>query len=200
MSNRKSKLKSETYYHVYNRGNTKERLFFSEYDFERFGNTIIRYLNEFPRIQIHVWSFLPNHFHFLLSEKAPSPDLKPTPSPDLHEDSCKTSPDSRQEESTQISHFMRKIQQSYAMFYNSRYGDTIKQGHKAPVFEGRFRAKEITDDDYLAKVAYYIRHNAIKHDIVDDISDWPWAGVTVTPDFPELDYGGLDPAFDAGFE
>lgn len=190
----KRNLKKNTYYHIYNRGNTKERLFFCEKDFERFGKTIARYLQEFPCIRIHVWSFLPNHFHFLLSEVEPG--LEPKPSPDLEKMSNKTSPDS----GSAISDFMRKIQQAYAMYFNSRYKELVKKGKKGPVFEGNFKAKEITDEEYLAQVSYYIRHNAVKHGIVEDIREWTWAGATVSEDFPGIDYVGLDTEFDPGFE
>lgn len=174
----KRNLKKDTYYHIYNRGNTKERLFFCEKDFERFGKTIARYLQEFPCIRIYVWCFLPNHFHFLVSERSSKPGL----------------------ESKEISIFMHRIQLAYAMYFNSKYKELVKQGKKGPVFEGNFRSKEITDEEYLAQVAYYIRHNAVKHEIVEDVRDWVWAGATPTEDFPIMEYVELDPEFDPGFE
>jgi len=194
MGFRPFRFQKETYYHVYNRGCNKQQLFFSEKDFERFGNTIIRYKEEYKYIQIHVWCFLPNHFHFLLSERETG--LEPKPSPDLNRARNTSSPDS----GSAISDFMRKIQQAYAMYFNSKYKESVKQGKKGPVFEGRFKAKEITDEKYLAQVAYYIRHNAVKHGIVEDIRDWAWAGATETADFPAMEYVKLDPEFDPGFE
>ena len=86
------------------------------------------------------------------------------------------------------------------MYFNAKYADSIKQGKKAPVFEGRFKAKIITDEDYLARVAYYIRYNAVKHEIVEKVMDWPWAGSTASEDFPAMDYTGIDAEFDPGFE
>lgn len=177
----KRSLKKQTYYHIYNRGCNKQRLFFCEGDYLRFEGTIKRYLDDFENIRIHVWCFLPNHFHFLLSEEEIKPGL------DFPE-------------AKQISHFMNRIQQAYAMYFNAKYADSIKQGKKAPVFEGRFKAKIITDEDYLARVAYYIRYNAVKHEIVEKVMDWPWAGSTASEDFPAMDYTGIDAEFDPGFE
>jgi REP element-mobilizing transposase RayT len=135
-----------------------------------------------------VWCFLPNHFHFLLSE-----DSKPG----LEKGEQKIKPGL---ESKEISMFMHRIQLAYAMYYSLKYKDTIKQGKKAPVFEGNFKAKEITDENYLAQVAYYIRHNAVKHGIVDDVRNWAWAGSMSTEEFPVQEYTGIDAEFDPGFE
>lgn len=179
-------LKKNTYYHIYNRGCNKQRLFFCEKDFGRYWNTIQRYLEKFPHIRIHVWCILPNHFHFLLSEVGEE------------ESGLKSGLESAAAD--QISDFMRKIQQSYAMYFNAKYADSIKQGRKAPVFEGNFKDKIITDEEYLARVAYYIRHNALKHGLVDDSKDWPWAGSTESEDFIAMDYTGIDAEFDSGFD
>ncbi len=183
MGFRPFRFQKETYYHIYNRGCNKQQLFFSEKDLERFGKIIICYKEKYKDINIHVWSFLPNHFHFLLSERSKGKG--------------ETGLDNKKEKSEQISNFMRQIQGSYAMYFKARR----EQGEgRSPVFDGRFKAKEVVDEEYLAQVAYYVRHNAVKHGIVDDIRDWEWAGATPTEDFPVMDYVGLDPEFDPGFE
>ncbi len=177
----KRNFKKGIYYHIYNRGCNKQRLFFCDQDLIRFGDTIKRYLLKFPTIKIYVWCFLPNHFHFLLSEDISSSNLEAG-------------------EASQISKFMQKIQQSYAMYFNRKYGDSVKKGQKAPIFEGRFNSKEIISENYLQKVAYYIRYNALKHEIVENVEEWVWAGGTSTNEFPIIEAIGLDPEFDPGFE
>jgi REP element-mobilizing transposase RayT len=69
---------------------------------------------------------------------------------------------------------MRKLQVSYSMYFNKEYGDSIKQGLKSPVFEGRFKAKEVVDEAYLSQLVTYVEHNAVKHEIVERIEDWPY--------------------------
>lgn len=179
----KRSLKKKTYYHVYNRGWNKQQLFFFACDFQRFWETFLRYREDYKMINIHVWCFLPNHFHLLISEEEGA--LKPG---------------LERSDAEQISHFMNRIQQAYAMYFNSKYAESVKQGKKAPVFEGRFKAKEITDEEYLARVTFYIRHNAVKHEIVDRVEDWPWAGSTKSENFPVMDYTGIDAEFDPGFK
>ncbi len=187
MGFRSFRFQKKTFYHIYNRGCNKQRLFFCEEDFLRFSKVIQRYLYDYPFIKIHVWSFLPNHFHFLISEKETGLEKK--------EEKDKTGLCG-----SSIPDFMRKIQVSYAMYFNSKYKELVKQGKKSPVFEGRFKAKEIIGEDYLAQVAYYIRHNALKHGIVDNVRDWEWAGATESSDFPAMEYVGLASEFDPGFE
>jgi putative transposase len=179
-------FQKETYYHIYNRGCNKQRLFFSEKDLERFGKIIIRYKEKYKDINIHVWSFLPNHFHFLLSEKS----------------EIETGLDNKKEKAQQISNFMRQIQGAYAMYFKARREQEVS---RSPVFDGRFKAKEITDEAYLAQVAYYVRYNAVKHGIVENARDWVWAGVTPTAGTDRdlsllINDMDVDPEFDPGFE
>jgi putative transposase len=52
------------YYHVYNRGNNKERLFFGVEDYFVFLNKYFHYLG--PVVDTYAYCLLPNHFHFLI--------------------------------------------------------------------------------------------------------------------------------------
>ncbi len=70
---------------------------------------------------------------------------------------------------------MQKLQQSYAAFFNSKYRETIKKGLKAPVFEGRFKAKIVEDDDYFYQLKQYIEWNAVKHEIVEKPEEWEYS-------------------------
>jgi putative transposase len=143
------------FYHIYNRGHEKQQLFFKQKDYEKFYNNIARYREKYPDIQIVSWSLLPNHFHFLVFEKQ---NL--------------SNPGSENGEPGFISEFMNRIQQSYATFFNTKYRESVKQGKKGPVFEGRFKAKIVEDEDYLLQLQRYIEWNAVKHDLVDKPEEW----------------------------
>jgi len=41
-----------------------------------------------------------------------------------------------------------------------------------PVFEWRFKAKLIKDEQYLFQCLTYVNYNAVKHEIVKDINDY----------------------------
>ena len=151
----KRSLDKGQFYHVYNRGHNKQQLFFDRKDYERFYNNIPRYKEKFPHIQIPTWCFLPNHFHFIIYEFNPdSKNLEP---------------------GLEISKFMNRIQQSYAVYFNNKYKESVKRGLKSPVFEGRFKAKIVEDNDYLYQLKHYIEWNAVKHEIVEKPEEWEYS-------------------------
>ncbi len=45
---------------------------------------------------------------------------------------------------------------------------------KLPFFEWRFKAKYIETDEYLEQCLAYINFNPLKHNIVENISDYKW--------------------------
>ncbi len=145
---RKQALLEKQYYHIYNRGYLKHTLFHDVQDFTRFHKTIIRYNKQFPDVKICSYCFLPNHFHFIITS----------------------------ESGLGISHFMRKIQQWYTMYYRARYKELSPDSYnlKWPMFEWRFHAKHIVDEEYLAQCLAYVNFNALKHEIVQNIDDYPW--------------------------
>jgi len=58
------KVYSDTYYHIYNRGNNKNLIFFED-------DNYIFFLNQFkkhvaPFCQVYLYCLMPNHFHFFI--------------------------------------------------------------------------------------------------------------------------------------
>ena len=51
-------------YHIYNRGNNKQPIFFKRENYLYFLNKVNKYI--FPRCDILSWCLMPNHFHFLI--------------------------------------------------------------------------------------------------------------------------------------
>ena len=88
----------ETFYHVYNRGCNKQKLFFEVRDYNRFYANIERYLPDHPNIEIAAHCLLPNHFHFLVRESSPGLD-------------------SDTERSYQISSFLNRVQQALSLIH-----------------------------------------------------------------------------------
>jgi len=50
------------YYHLYNRGNRKQQVFFDDEDYQTFLDDIYFYANLY-KVQIHAHCLMPNHFH-----------------------------------------------------------------------------------------------------------------------------------------
>ena len=145
MSNARFEFQENHYYHIYNRWFWKQTLFFNKHDFDRFYMYIIKELSLHKTIKLIAYSFLPNHFHFIIHNL---------------------------ETGLQISDFMRKVQVSYAMYFKKRYETGLLL--RAPVFEGRFKTKTIKTEDYLSKCLAYVSYNAVKHGIVENIKDYPY--------------------------
>jgi putative transposase len=68
-----------------------------------------------------------------------------------------------------LSRFVHPIAQRYAQYRNRRRGGTGK------VFEERFIAIPVTNEQYLATLTGYIELNPVRAGRVDDPLGWPWS-------------------------
>jgi putative transposase len=137
------------YYHVYNRGTDKRKIFYSARDYERFlalmyvcndekavnldeqGRSlqqVARLQRGKPLVALCAYCLMPNHFHFVLKEIQPGG----------------------------ISKFMQKISTAYTMYFNSR------QKRNGVLFQGKFKASHAVDDRYLKYLISYIHLNPVK--------------------------------------
>ena len=58
------KFLPDTFYHIFNRGNNKHKIFFHEKNYQFFLRKIEEYLT--PNCQIIAYCLMPNHFHLLI--------------------------------------------------------------------------------------------------------------------------------------
>ncbi len=149
--NRKVPFAPEEFYHVYNRGVEKRKIFLSDSDKIRFialmffcnndENIIMRDLvtagfsfYEFKKhtrntlVDIGAYCLMPNHFHFLVREKS--------------------------DNGTSL--FMQKLLTAYTMYFNKKY-DRV-----GALFSGRFQSHHADDDTYLKYLYSYIHLNPLK--------------------------------------
>ena len=146
MPSRKIEFKAGYYYHIFNRWLNEQTIFYYEKDYQRFIESMKKYNEEYPWIKLLAWALLPNHFHFVLKSD---------------------------ESGLDISNYMRKVQQSYAMYFKTKYRRLSPDSFKKwPVFDWRFKAKLIDSEQYLEKVLIYVALNPVKHWIVDKIEDY----------------------------
>jgi len=146
MSIRKVSFVMGEFYHVYNRGNSKQIIFRDKQDYNRFlallyavntkQNLIFRLvLNDmykFDReerlVSIGGYCLMPNHFHLLLTEV----------------------------DGGSISKFMQKLTTAYSMYFNEKYDRT------GSLFEGKFKSEHSGEDRYLKYLFSYIHLNPVK--------------------------------------
>lgn len=169
MSQRKIPLVSGEYFHIYNRGNSKQDIFLDEEDKKRFvkmlylanSNKSINFRDDivgakidafdFIRgeriVSIGAWVLMPNHFHLYLTTP-----ISPIPGIGEMEGGLK----SEKSDNFYISLFMNKLCVSYSKYFNKKYGRT------GALFEGRFKAVHVTDDTQAKYLFSYIHLNPIK--------------------------------------
>lgn len=144
------------YFHIYNRGNDKRKIFHDNNDYQYFLNLLflvnseknfkIRDLKDVystergeQLVQIGAYCAMPNHFHLLV-----------TP---LKEGG--------------LSRFMQKLTTGLSMHYNIRYKRT------GSLFQGKFKAEHADGDTYLKYLFSYIHLNPVK--LIQ--TDWKDVGV-----------------------
>ncbi len=163
MSIRKVNFAINEYYHLYNRGNSKQRIFHDKEDHFRFislmyacnSSNNFRALSlklketpyDFDRgqniISIGAYCLMPNHFHILTKEI----------------------------DEKGISKFMQKLSTAYSMYYNKKYKRT------GGLFEGKFKSEHLNTDRYLKYLFSYIHLNPVK--LID--KEWKEKGVKNIP-------------------
>jgi putative transposase len=159
MSIRKIPFAPGEFYHLYNRGNSKQKIFHNAEDYARFmgllyacnqeenfkidnlskGGSLYETEKCSKLINIGAYVLMPNHFHLLITSK----------------------------EENNISKFMQKISTAYVMYYNKKYERT------GGLFEGKFKSQYLGTDRYLKYIFSYIHLNPVK--LID--SKWKDRGI-----------------------
>ena len=65
MARRKIQFHAEHYYHIFNRGNRKQRIFFEDENYNYFLRQLHKYFDP-PGIEIISYCLMPNHFHLII--------------------------------------------------------------------------------------------------------------------------------------
>ncbi len=145
----------ELHYHIYNRGNNRERIFFEPENYLFFLKKIKQYL--VPVADVLVYCLMPTHYHVVGRVKAP-PQISQT------SEILKIS-----EVSAEVSNAMMKLSVSYTKAINKRFQRV------GVLFQGQFQAKPILTSSYLLNLCRYIHANPVKDGLVANISDWQYS-------------------------
>ena len=166
MNNRDyKKFTSGNIFHIYNRGNNKEKIFFDEQDYKAFLfrlglclGFMVEELNKeklismpYSRIRItdtnknsfklHVFSLMPNHFHLLIEQIEDIP----------------------------ISKLMSKLCTSYSKYINKKHK---RVGH---IFQDQFKGVLMENNPQLMWTSSYIHMNSVKDGLVKHPSEYKWS-------------------------
>jgi putative transposase len=155
MGLRKTPLVNGEFYHIYNRGNSCQQIFFEDEDYSRFIKLLYlcnskKTLNfredivekkidawDFDReetiVSIGAWVLMPNHFHIYI-----------------------TSPKDGLLGENNVSVFMRKLCTAYSKYVNTKYHRT------GSLFEGRFKSVHVSNEVQAKYLFSYIHLNPVK--------------------------------------
>ncbi len=146
------------YYHLYNRGVDKRKIFLRDNHFNRFIKSVYLLLNTGSatqrltqnqslalksKIKILCYCLMPNHYHFLV----------------------------KQIKTGGITEFMHNLNTSYTKFFNMNNRRTGR------LFEFTFKAKHIESDEKQLHVSRYIHLNPGLAGLTKDIFSYPWSSL-----------------------
>ena len=177
------------YYHIYNRGNNGEQLFYTPENHYHFLRLYEKYID--PIADTYAWCLMGNHFHFLVRVKEKDeigylPDLNAFGSADAERFKWNiTSTPPRNppqnppasggsggvtEGKKPVPHRMfGHLFNAYTKYLNN------KNGRTGSLFEKNFHRIPITSDKYFQNLVVYIHQNPVHHGFTDDFRDWPWS-------------------------
>jgi REP element-mobilizing transposase RayT len=148
---KRRKFETDKNYHIYNRGIYKQTLFHDKKDFQRFLWYIDFYKEKCQNEVQLLWYCLLPN-HFHFVLRSDSDGHK-------------------------ISYFIGNICAAYTRYYKLKYST----GKSKKFFEGRFKAKEINNSEYLQQCLYYVENNPLKHGLVEKVEDWIFRSVSSYP-------------------
>ena len=145
-------FESGNVYHVYNRGNKQQIIFFSRENYLYFLNKIKKQLT--PYADVLCWCLMHNHFHFMIHVKNHS------------------SHDLKSSDELQINRSIGTILRSYTRAIQ-------KQEHfTGSLFQQKTKAKNIFSsggENHLQLCFHYIHQNPMKANLVNKMEDWEFS-------------------------
>ena len=140
-------------YHIYNRGNDKQQIFFNDKNYFFFLEKIQKYIA--PNCNILAWCLMPNHFHLLIH---------------ANETTCQLS------KTVPIPVF--KLADNLGLLLSS-YTKTINQQQTTTgsLFQQRTKSKLVLDNqsNYSLTAFHYIHQNPLKAGLVKHLEDWKFS-------------------------
>ncbi len=130
-------IQEEKFYHIWNRGNNRENLFYNKGNYEYFIRLYDSYMDDV--IETYAFCLLPNHFHILIRTK---PFHQPGERAKL-----KMNP---------VSAAFRKLFTAYSQAIN------IQQKRTGSLFQKPFKRLEVRTTQQLANLVHYIHINPQK--------------------------------------
>lgn len=177
----------EEYYHIYNRGIGKRAIFKDDADYKRFLFGLLHYQSAYPLTNVSRYI---KDFDSLTGFPVPSAilsEIQQSRGVDLVAFCIMSNHFHllvKERIPSGISLYMQRLGTAYTRYFNTRYEAS---GH---VFEDRFKAKHIPDNNYLLYLSAYIHRNPMELEKwKSKLFEYPWSSLQ---DFTEGNrWGGL---------
>lgn len=151
----------DNYYHIFNRGNNKEYIFFTDANYNYFLSLYKKYVS--PYCDTLAYCLIPNHFHLLIKIKG---------SILLEADGVSQQLKDDEKIGVIVSEKFRRLFISYSQAIKKQ--ETIRGN----LFSRPFKRLMIEDEEYLKYLAFYIHFNPVKHNISDDFKKYRYSSYT----------------------
>ena len=140
------------YYHIYNRGNNRQSIFFQPENYLYFLRNVKKYI--VPLAKVPVYCLMPTHYHMVLRSEQTSEFSKNSEvyNSEVH--------------SAKISNAMMRLSVSYTKAINKRFQRV------GSLFQGQFQAEPIQNYAHLLNLCVYIHANPVKDGLVAAPEDW----------------------------
>ena len=160
----------DSYYHVFNRGVEKRKIFMGEEDYTTLQSYLFRYLQPIEKVaekypdtpvrlygknlseevELVAYCLMPNHFHLLL----------------------------RQRTKDGISKLLKQITNAYTLYFNQ------KNDRVGGLMQGRFRASLVDNESLFIHLVRYIHLNPIAEGLTKDLNAHRWSSYPDYLDHP----------------
>lgn len=151
--NYRIRIEPDKFYHIWNRGNNRENLFYTATNYEYFLRMYAELLD--PVVETYAFCLLPNHFHLLIRTKEFPKEVSPA-----GETSNKSNP---------VSLAFQRMFTAYSQAIN------LQQHRTGSLFQKPFKRLEVTSVRQLINLVHYIHTNPQKHGLIDDFRQYPWS-------------------------
>ncbi len=151
----KISLRPNTCYHIFNRGNNRENIFFEPENYAYFLRLYAKHIH--PIVHTYAYALLPNHFHFLICIKDESMLLP-----------------------QYWSNGKNRLHQPFSNLFNA-YAKAINLRYQrvSSLFEDRYERVELKSDFDFTRLVYYVHVNPQKHGYVKDFRTYPYSSYSI---------------------
>lgn len=158
-----------SYYHLFNRGNACQKIFFEQSNYLYFLQGLKDYIC--PIATITAYCLMPTHYHLVVKVKEieTSGIVQQTSEVFPEGSNVVESFKETSEVLSPLSRAMKNFLISYTKGMNKRYSRV------GTLFQGAFKSKPVGTYNYLLNLCIYIHANPVKAGLVEEIADWPYS-------------------------